>query len=419
MRRRSLPASAVAALLVASGWSCKDSPPAGQPGTQAAKDGKGTLKVGLLNPTTGPFAALGTDVNAGFELYLKSKGGKLSGYSIEVLKQDEGTDAAQATTKARQLVERDKVQIVIGLVNSAIAYAVAPFLEKADVPLLITVAGADGLTRRKGGNTYRISYTGSQDVMPLGTHACKKLGYTRATVLSLDYSFGWESSGGFARAYEDAGCKVVQEVYAPLGTQDWGPYVNQISNEAEVIYTTTPGQDGVRMLKAYRDFGGKRPIVAHGSGVDETLLPTQGATAEGVISSLHYSAQIDSPENKAFAAAFTEATQKSANQYAEDGWTAGMILEQALSRVDGELTPQRMRGALAKVSVKAPRGPLSFDAYGQAVYNVYIRKVEQKDGKWVNAIVDTVPNVSQFYSYEPEKYLAFPTYDKLKGSWVN
>ncbi|HZA50601.1 MAG TPA: ABC transporter substrate-binding protein [Myxococcaceae bacterium] len=423
MRRRSLPASAVAALLVASGWSCKESPPAPAPsagtGTQAAQDGKGTLKVGLLNPTTGPFAALGTDVNAGFDLYVKSKGGKLSGYTIEALKQDEGTDAAQATTKARQLVERDKVQIVIGLVNSAIAYAVAPYLEQANVPLLITVAGADGLTRKQGGNTYRISYTGSQDVMPLGTYTCKTLRHAKAVVLSLDYSFGWESSGGFARTYEDAGCKVVQEIYAPLGTQDWAPYVNQISNEAAVIYTTTPGQDGVRMLKAYRDFGGKRPIVAHGSSVDETLLPTQGATAEGVISGLHYSAQLDSPENKAFAAAFTQATQKSPNQYAEDGWAAGMILEQALSRVEGEITPQKIRAALAKVSVKAPRGPLSFDAYGQAVYNVYIRKVEQKDGKWVNAIVDTVPNVSQFYQYEPDKYLEFPTYDKLKGSWVN
>lgn len=423
MRPRRLPASAVAALIAASAWSCKESPPPAAPsgttGGQGAQEGKGTLKVGLLNPTTGPFAALGTDVNAGFDLYVKSKGGKLSGYAIEALKQDEGTDAAQATTKARQLVERDKVQIVIGLVNSAIAYAVAPYLEQANVPLLITVAGADGLTRKQGGNTYRISYTGSQDVMPLGTYTCKKLGHAKAAVLALDYSFGWESSGGFSRAYEDAGCKVVQEVYAPLGTQDWGPYVNQISSEAAVIYTTTPGQDGVRMLKAYRDFGGKRPIVAHGSGVDETLLPTQAATAEGVISSLHYSAQLDTPENKEFAAAFTGATQKSPNQYAEDGWAAGMILEQALSRVEGEITPQKIRAALAKVSVKAPRGPLSFDAYGQAVYNVYIRKVEQKDGKWVNAIVDTVQNVSQFYTYEPEKYLAFPTYDKLKGQWVN
>lgn len=419
MRCRILPAAAVAALLAVSGCKSKDQPAGEQVAADAGAAGKGTLKVGLLNPTTGPFAALGTDVNAGFDLYLKSKGGVLSGYRIEAIKQDEGTDAAQATTKARQLVEVDKVQIVIGLVNSAIAYAVAPYLESANVPLLITVAGADGLTRKKGGNTYRISYTGSQDVMPLGTYTCKELGHAKAAVLALDYSFGWESSGGFARTYEDAGCKIVQEVYAPLGTQDWGPYVNQITKEANAIYTTTPGQDGVRMLKAYRDFGGKVPIVGHGSGVDETLLPTQGATAEGVISSLHYTAQIDTPENKAFVAAFSEAQKKSANQYAEDGWAAGMVLEGALAQVDGELSPQKIRAALGKVSIKAPRGPLSFDEYGQAIYTVYIRKVEQKDGKWVNSIVHTVPNVRQFYTYEPEKYLAFPTYDKLKGSWVN
>jgi branched-chain amino acid transport system substrate-binding protein len=415
-----IPASAIAAvamatLLALSACGSKNPSASGQSATQATK---GTLKIGLLNPVTGPFAALGTDVNAGFELYLKSKGGVLSGYRIEVTKQDEGTDAAHGTTKARQLVEQDKAQIVVGLVNSAIAYAVAPYLEQAGVPLLITVSGADGLTHKSGGNTFRLSYTSSQDVMPLGTYTCKDLGYKKAAVLALDYSFGWESSGGFARTYKAAGCNVVQEVYAPLGTQDWGPYVNKITKDADVVYVSTPGQDGVRMLKAYRDFGGKLPIVAHGSSVDETILPTEAASADSVVSALHYTPQIDSPENKAFVTAFTKARNKSANQYAEDGWTAGIVLEQALAQLDGGVTAQKIRAALAKVSVNAPRGPVSFDAYGQAVYTVYIRKVEQKDGKWVNAVLATVPEVSQFYTYGPTTYLAFPTYEKLKGTWA-
>lgn len=405
-----------AALLVLAACGGKDpSTKGGGPRNDTeATDGKGTVTVGLLNPTTGPFAALGTDVNAGFQAYLDSKGGVLSGYGVKVAKADEGTDAAQGTTKARQLVEQDKAQVVVGLVNSAIAYAVAPYLEQSDVPLLITVAGADGLTRKQNGNTFRLSYTSSQDAMPLGPYTCKELGKRKAVVLGLDYSFGWEAAGGFARTYEDAGCQVVQEIYAPLGTQDWGPYVNQVKKDADVVYVVAPGQDGVRLLKAYRDFGVKLPVVAHGSTVDETILPTEGATAEGVVSSLHYTPQIDSPANKAL----LDAHGGKGNQYLEDGWAAGMALEAALARLDGAPTPAGIRAALAAVKVDAPRGPVSFDAYGQAVYPVYIRKVEAKDGKRVNAIVATVPDVNQFGTYDPATYLAFPGYDKLKGSWA-
>lgn len=401
-------------LLTACGGKDPSGAPGGPGNAPKASGAKGSVTVGLLNPATGPFAQLGTDVNAGFEAYLKSKGGALSGYTIKVAKADEGTDAAQGTTKARQLVEQDKAQIVVGLVNSAIAYAVAPYLEQSNVPLLITVAGADGLTRKQNGNTFRLSYTSSQDAMPLGPYACKDLGHKTAVVLGLDYSFGWEAGGGFARTYEDAGCQVVQEIYAPLGTQDWAPYVNQIKKDADVVYVVAPGQDGVRLLKAYRDFGVKLPLVAHGATVDETILPTQGGTADGIVNSLHYTPQIDSPQNKAM----LDATGHKGNQYLEDGWAAGMTLEAALARIPADPTPEKIRAAMAEVRIDAPRGALSFDAYGQAVYPVYIRKVENKDGKRVNAIVTTVPGVSQFGPYDPATYLAFPGYDKLKGSWA-
>ncbi|MDI2125956.1 ABC transporter substrate-binding protein [Yinghuangia seranimata] len=413
-------ASAAVLVLAACGGKDPASGKGGGPQQNAAGNGaKGTVTVGLLNPVTGPFAALGTDVNAGFELYLKSKGGVLSGYGVKTSKADEGTDAAQGTTKARQLVEQDKAQVVVGLVNSAIAYAVAPYLEQADVPLLVTVAGADGLTRKQNGNTFRLSYTSSQDSMPLGPYACKDLGYKKAVILGLDYSFGWEAAGGFARTFKDAGCTVTKEIYAPLGTQDWGPYVNQVDKDADVVFAVAPGQDGVRLLKAYRDFGVKVPVIAHGSTVDETILPTEGASAEGVVSSLHYTPQIDSPANKELVKAFSDANGgKSANQYAEEGWAAGMALEAALAQIDADPTPAKIRAALAKVKIDAPRGPVLFDAYGQAIYPVYMRKVESKDGKRVNSVVSTVPNVTQFFTYDPQAYLAFPGYDKLKGSWA-
>jgi len=388
-------------------------------GSTAVKQGeKGSLTVGLLNPTTGPFTALGTDVNAGFELYLASKGGTLGGYGINVAKEDETNDPAVATTKARQLVEKDKAGIVIGLVNSGDAYAVAPYLKGAAVPLLVTVAGADGLTRTKDGNLFRVSYTSSQDTMPAGDYVCKTLGLKTASIMALDYSFGWEAAGGFARTYTDAGCKVVQELYAPLGTQDYGPYVTQIDRKAQVVFTVTPGSDAVRFFKAVQGFGLKTPIFAHGSTTDETLAPALAGTADGVRSSLHYTPVIDNPANKAFVDAWTKKFGRSANQYAEDGWAAGQVLEAALTGLTGEATPASITKALPQVAIDAPRGPLKFDAYGQAVYDVYFRQVVRKDGASVNQIIGSAKDVTQFYTYPADEYLKFPSYDKLKGTWA-
>lgn len=420
--RTTVAVAGVAATLLLGTAACSGSAPSvdgkdsGSDGA-VAKGDKGTVTVGLLNPTSGPFAALGRDVNAGFQTYLDSKDGVLSDYGIKVVTEDEANDVGKATTKARQLVEQDDAHVVMGLVNSAIAYAVAPYLEKADVPLLITVAGADGLTRTKDGNVFRVSYTSSQDTMPAGEYTCKTLGYKTAAVVALDYSFGWEAAGGFARTYEDAGCDVVQEIYAPLATQDWGPYVNQIKKSVDTVFVVAPGTDGIRLFKAYRGFGGKVPVVAHGSTTDETLLSTEAETAKDVITSLHYTPELDSAVNKKFVKQFADATDRGANQYAEDGYTAAMTLEAALAKLDGKATSANIKEALADVSIDSPRGPMKFDEYGQAIYNVYMRKVESKDGKWVNEPIETIPDVSQFWKYDAEEYLDFPPYEKLKGTW--
>ncbi len=392
--------------------------PVGTDNSSPAEGDKGMLTVGLLNPVTGPFAALGEDVNAAFELYVEQNGGTLGGYGIEIVKEDTANDPGIATQKARQLVEQADAGIVVGLVNSGVAYAVAPYMKDAGVPLLITVAGADGLTRTEDGNIFRVSYTSSQDTMPAGDYVCNELGHKTASIVALDYSFGWEAAGGFARTYEDAGCEVVQELYAPLATQDWAPYVTQIDREADVVFAVTPGSDAVRFFKAAKGFGLETPIFAHGSTTDEQLLPTMGDTAEGVMTSLHYSPLIDSPANQEFVSAWTEATDRPANQYAEDGWAAAQTLEAALSGLEGDATGEAIGGALPEVQIEAPRGPLSFDDYGQAVYDVYFREVVQQDGEWVNEVVDSVAGVDQFYDYEPEEYLQFPGYDKLKGTWA-
>lgn len=375
--------------------------------------------VALVNPLTGPFAALGEDVNAGFELYLDEHDGALAGHPVQVLTEDTANDTAVAQEAVATVVD-DGAVMIAGFVNSGVAYGVAPAIEDAGVPLVITTAGADDLTQRDASDlVFRLSYTSSQDAMPLGAYACEELGHETMAVVGLDYSFGWEAASGFAMAYEDAGCEVVQELYAPLGTSDWGPFVQQIDTTADAVWAVAPGADGIRLVRTYRDFGVDLPLLAHGSTTDEQILAEQQATAEGTISTLHYSAAIETPENAAFRTAFEEATGRSVSQYSEHGYATAQVLEAALATIEGEVTAAAVAGALGAVEVAAPRGPLRFDEYGQAVYNVYVRRVTEVDGAWVNEVIHTYPEVSQFWTYDPEEFMAGARLAERKGTWAS
>jgi branched-chain amino acid transport system substrate-binding protein len=382
-----------------------------------ATDTEGTLRVGLLNPLTGPFTALGEDVNDGFRLYVDTHGG-IGGYDVEVFVEDEANDAAAATEAAERLVERSEVDVILGFVNSGVAYGAAGYIADAGVPLLISVAGADDLTQRDAvDNIFRLSYTGSMDAMPGGAYACEELGYETAAVIGLDYAFGWEGVGGFARAYEDAGCDVIQEIYVPLDTQDWAPFVQQLDTDADVVWVLNAGPDAIRFVQAYRDFGVPMPLIGHGSATDEEVLEQQQALAEGMITTLHYSRMIDTPENTEFVESFEETYGRSVSRYAEAGWSAGLVLEEALGGLD-TVDYDTLSAAIADVRVDAPRGPISFDAYGQAIYNVYVREVQEVDGDYQNVVIDEYPEVSQFWTYDPEEYLDEPPYADLKDTWA-
>lgn len=387
-------------------------------GGDDAGDAGDSVAIGLLNPVTGPFAALGEDVNDGFELYLDQQDGRLSGYEVRAVKEDEANDAAVATENAEHLVEQEDVAAIIGFVNSGVAYGASTYIRETGVPLIISVAGADDLTQRDAAdNIFRVSYTGSSDAMPGGTYACEELGHETAAVVGLDYAFGWEGVGGFSRAFEDAGCEVLQELYVPLDTANWGPFVQQLRDDVDVVWMLGAGPDAIRFVQAYRDFRGREiPLMTHGSAVDEEVLVQQQDDAVGIISTLHYSRVLGTPENEEFVELFEETYGRTVSRYAEAGWVAAMVLEQALASVD-EVDYESLIAAIAEVEVDAPRGPVSFDDYGQAIYNIYVREVEEVDGTYQNTVVETIPDVTQFWTYDPETYLDYPPYSELVGTW--
>lgn len=388
----------------------------------------GTIKVGLLNPTTGVFAALGADTNTGFQMYVDENGGQLAGWTIETVREDDEGDPTAGSTKARKLIDEDEVDVLIGGVSSAVAYGIADFVAESGVPYIITIAGADGLTQVDDQpNIFRISYTGSQPMHPLGEYACNELGYQTASVISLDFAFGWETAGGFARTYEEAGCEVLNEIYVPLGTEDYAPFVQQIDRSADVVMHVNSGSSGNLFWQTYRDFGFEQPVIGHGAITDEFLLAGEEDWHVGAQTIFYWSRALDTPDNTAFVQAAEEETGQLVSQGTEAGYAAAKVLEAALEEAgeNGD-DPEALIEAMAGVQVSLPRGELTFDEYGQAVMDFYIRETQAVEEdpfgndavNKANVVIDTIPHVSQFWNYEPEEFLELPSYESLKGTWA-
>lgn len=384
--------------------------------------GTAPVKVGFLTPLSGVYAGPGADQRDGFLLYLEQAGNKAGGRAIEVLVEDKGSNKPdEALNKARKLVERDKVHVLAGVISSGVAYALRDFMVAQKVPSVVTNAGADGLTQKqRSPYIVRSAFANSDSSHPLGEWAYKR-GYRKAVILAADYSAGYEQIGGFVRTFTEAGGKIVQEIYPSLGTVDYAPYLAQIKRDADVVAVFFAGADALRFVQQYAEYGlkGTIPLIGKGYLVDEVILPKQGDAAEGIVTALHWSYVLDTPENKAFIQAYEAKYKRPPTTYAEQGYVAGQMLVKALERVKGNVENKTaFLNALQRVELNVPRGKFRLDKYGNPVHNVYIRRVDKIAGKLQNTVIATYPGVNQFWKWSPEKFMALPDYDKMKGKWV-
>jgi branched-chain amino acid transport system substrate-binding protein len=389
-------------------------------GARAAESSKGTVRIGLLDPVSGTYATEGREVDSGFRYYLATHGDELGGFHVELRTADEGSSPDSALASAHQLVEQDMVDAIVGLVNSSDALGIADYVDAQKMPLVIAGAGADGLTQGTARKTFfRVAHTSSQDVMPLGDYVCRKLGRKTAAILAVDAPYGWESAGGFARTYTDAGCRVLQETYVAGDDTDWNALVAKLDRRARVIFVSISSLVAQPFLEAFRASTLKTTLVGSGLLTDESVLSQERDLALGAITSLHYAATLPSSQNTAFRLGYESLGGQPVSQLAENGYVAAEALGAALARlptgpVRGDALALEMRG----VTLQAPRGALRFDAYGQVVDAVYVRRVRQVGGRFRNDVIETYPNVSQFWRYDPARYLQLPSYDKLKGTWA-
>ena len=378
---------------------------------------QGPIKIGFLSPLSGAIAAAGKDMYSGCELYWQETGWRVAGRKLEVTLEDNEGLPATALTKLRKLVESDRVHVVAGVILSNVAYALVPYIEQQGIPTLYPINSADDLTQRRRPRwLVRTGFSAGGNMHPFGEYAAKVLGYRKVVTIGLDYAFGWETVGGFHKAFEDNGGQVIQKLWVPLNVQDYGPYLAQVRKDADAVFVVALGRWTLLFAKQYAESGlkGRVPLIAGGTYTDEHVLPQLGDESLGVVSAHHYSASLETPANQRFRAAFEKAYSRLPSFYSENCYTGARILGEAVRAIGGKVEDRpALVAALRQVKITdAPRGPVEMDAYGNPTQNIYIRKVERVGGKLQNTVIHTYPAVSQFWKYDPEEFLKQPVYSR-------
>ncbi len=379
--------------------------------------GKGPIKIGFISPLSGGMAANGKDMLTGIELYLEEIGYQAAGRKIELLIEDSEAVPATALTKTRKLVEKDGVHIMTGGLMASTAYALAPYIDSKEIPMTYPIMSADDITQRKIPKwIIRTGWASCQPHQPFGDYAYNVLKFRKISVIAYDFAFGWECVGGFHKVFEDSGGKILQKIWLPLTAQDMSPYLSQISKDADAVFAVFSGRLALQFVKQYQEFGlkGKIPLIGGGTLTDEHVLPSMGDEAIGIITPLHYSEVLDNPANKKFVKAFREKAKKAASYYSEGTYTGARWIVEAIKAINGDVENRgKLMGALKKVDLKdVPRGPMKLDSYGNPIQNIYIRKVEKVGGEIQNTVIQTYPNVSQFWKSKPEEFLKQPVYSR-------
>jgi branched-chain amino acid transport system substrate-binding protein len=291
--------------------------------------------------------------------------------------------------------------------------AISDYVAAHKTPIL-SLAAAEDMTQRKP-NPYfvRASGTSAQPMYPLADYARKELGYKTAITIVEDFAYGYEEMGGFQRVFEDEGGHIVKKLWPPLVTPDYTPYLAQLTG-VDVIVQGFAGSDPLRFMKQYHDAGLTLPVLASGTGADDALMKSFGDEALGMVSSSNYTSDLDTPSNKQFVAGMVRDTGAIPGLYAAGMYINGMVAEAAVKALDGKVDDKEaLIKALRAVSLQdSPRGPFHFDHFGNAVGNVFVRKIVKQDGKLAQHTIKIYPNVSQFWTFDEKWFLEQPVYSR-------
>src|SRR6266851_1049593 len=352
------------------------------------------IRIGLLTVKTGPLASGGIDMERALVQFLREHDNTLAGRKVELFVADSAGVPAQARTKLQELVERNRIQVMIGPLAAGEALAADDYIRSQQLPTL-SVAAAEDLTQRNPNPWFvRATSTSSQSADALADYCSKTLKYKRMAVIADDIAYGHEMCAGFQRVFEDAGGKIVQKLFSPLTVPDYGTYIAQLKTNVDGIFLGFAGSNGFRFFRQFNEYGlrGKIAVVGGMTAFDEAVLRNMGDEALGIVTTCWYSAEIENAINKRFAANFRVDWKYDPGFYAAATYVEAAVLETNLSAINGNIEDkQAFMKAVRGIKVDTARGPVSFDRYGNVVGNIYIRKVERKEGRLVNSVIGTYP----------------------------
>jgi len=371
------------------------------------------FKLGLLTVKTGPLAQGGIQMEQGIVTYLKEKNYTFAGRKVDFISADSGGNPAGAKTKAQELIERDKVDSIVGPLAAFELLAITDYIAQQKTPLLSLAAAEDMTQRRPNPYFVRASATSSQAMHPMADYAAKELKLKNVITISEDFAFGYEQMGGFQQTFEDNGGKILKKLWPPIVTPDYTPYLAQIA-DCDGVCQGFAGSNPLRFMKQYVAAGLKYPVVSGETGGDDALMHSFGDEAIGMYSCCPYTLDLQNESNKRFVAAMQKDYKVDPGFYAAGLYINGMVVEAALEKTGGKSdNKEELIKAMRSVSLTdTPRGPVKFDHFGNVIGNFYVRKVEKANGKPMNKTVKTYENISQFWTYDEKKFLSQPVYSR-------
>jgi branched-chain amino acid transport system substrate-binding protein len=347
--------------------------------TQAQNQTQAPLKVGFMLPATGTFAALGDMIEKGFKLHVEEQGGKLGGRTLQFFKVDDESDPSKATDNVNKLIKRDQVDVIVGTVHSGVALAMARAAKDSKTLLIVPNAGADAITGPQcAPNIFRSSFSNWQPGYATGVIAAQK-GYKRAMTITWNYAAGAETVKGFTEAFEKGGGKVMKDLNLPFPNVEFQALLTEIAaQKPDVVFAFFAGGGAVKFVKDYDAAGLRRTIPLMGSGfLTDGTLEAQGASAQGLITALHYGDNIETPRNNAFRNKFAVTYKLNPDVYAMQGYDAAQMLAAGLKAVNGDDKKRdALIAAMKKAQIDSPRGKFTLSAQHNPTQDFYAREVK-------------------------------------------
>ncbi|MFG1815440.1 ABC transporter substrate-binding protein [Kribbella sp. NPDC049174] len=377
----------------------------------------GPITVGYVDSLSGALAGAGLDMLQGTQLWLAEHDNKMAGREVDLLVEDDQGSTETGVQVTKRLVEQRQADLVIGPLAGNVGVALGRYVTTTDVPLVYPIPTSDVFVHDSYPNVFPVTGTAPQFNVPLGEWAAKE-GHDRVVTICSDYTFGQEVCGGFASGLTASGGSLAGQLWPPLGSSDFAPFISQLrQSDADAVFVGLIGADSVKFLKAWRDFGmdGRMTLLGSDPSFDQAVLRGVGKAAMGLVSIGHYAEGRDSPASSTFAAAFQKKYGKLPSYYAASGYLAADWTARALEANGGKVGDATdFVRTLRTISYDdSVFGPISVDDRGQPIYTVYLRKVKPGPGglPW-NTVTEEFPDVGATGGLSYEEYLDRPVFSR-------